>query len=75
MELDWVMEDWRICMDVEFNMVENWFESNEESFVSIWENYYFRGSIVKSFGNYWFVGIFLGLMYNIYWNIDFFIYV
>lgn len=75
MESDRVTEEWRIRTDVEFNMAENRFESNEESFVSTRENHYFRGSIVKSLGNHWSAGIFSGLTHNTYRNIDFSTYV
>ncbi len=69
-EMDRVTEEWRIRGDVEFNISENRFESDEENFLSTRQHHYLSGSIVKSLGNHWSAGVFSGINHSTYRNIN-----
>ena len=75
LESDRVTEEWRIRADVELNMSESRYDSDEESFVSTRQNHYLSGSIVKSLGNHWSTGVFSGIRHSTYRNLDFSTYI
>ena len=69
-ESDRVTEKWRIRTDLQMNLSNSKFIQDDEEFVSKTEKYFGYGSIVRSLSDHWSTGIFGGMRYDTYTNID-----
>jgi len=70
-EADHVTEDWKIRGDIEFNISESRFNSDEEEFISVRNRHFFDGGVIRSLGGHWSAGLFGGVSHNTFNNIDF----
>lgn len=70
-EADHVTEEWKIQGDIEFNISESQFNSDEEEFISSRTRHFFDGGVIRSLGGHWSAGLFGGVSHNTFNNIDF----
>jgi hypothetical protein len=69
-ESDRVTEEWRFRGDAGFDRAEISFNDDNQTFLSIRQSYYTRGSLVKSLNDHWSAGFFTGLSHNTYSNFE-----
>jgi hypothetical protein len=69
-ETDRVTEEWRFRGDTGFDRAEISFKDDSQTFLSIRQSYYGRGSLVKSINSHWSAGVFTGVSHNTYSNFE-----
>lgn len=73
-EANRVTEEWKFRGRGELNYEQSVFDSEEEQFVSTRNRHYLNGEAIKSLGDHWSAGLFSGIRYDTYRNLDFTFY-
>ncbi|MEZ4776769.1 MAG: hypothetical protein R3D00_26575 [Bacteroidia bacterium] len=68
---DRVTELWRVRTNGEINHLKNRFFIDNEEVISVRDNNYFNGSLVRSISNHWSAGFFTDFSHNSYQNLTF----
>ena len=75
LEIDKVTEDWRIGMELERDVTNRKFYSDDDVYKSNRKTTSFRGRIIRSISQHFSAGAFFGAYQNTYENIDFHSYI
>jgi hypothetical protein len=73
-EANRVTEEWKFQVRGELSYEQSVFDSEEEQFISTRNQHFLNGEAIKSLTNHWSAGLFSGLRYDTFRNLDFTFY-